>query len=131
MASPFERRDYGRELMMCQRYYYKITAESSVATFSTGGYSNAGTAFVSTLSYPVTMRTAPTAVEQSGTAAHYAVRQGSSTIACSLVPAFSTLTTSTMATTTGTVASGLTAGQSGVLCANASTSGYLAWSAEL
>jgi hypothetical protein len=28
VASPFERRDYGRELLMCQRYFYKSVSES-------------------------------------------------------------------------------------------------------
>ena len=29
VATPFERRDYGRELMMCQRYFYKTTGGSN------------------------------------------------------------------------------------------------------
>jgi hypothetical protein len=130
-ASPFENRLYGTELALCQRYYYRILAESTASTFTTGGYSSAATAFVSFVSFPTTMRTAPTALEQSGTASNYLVRQGSTQFGCSSVPVISTLTTSTMATVTATVASGLTAGQSGVLCANSTTAGYLGWSAEL
>lgn len=48
VASPFERRDYGRELMMCQRYYnksffYVTTAGAPIQTF-----------------FPVEMRATPT-----------------------------------------------------------------------
>jgi hypothetical protein len=32
VASPFERRDYGRELMMCQRYFELATVYSASAT---------------------------------------------------------------------------------------------------
>ncbi len=37
VASPFERRDYGRELMMCQRYYEKYSAYGSASLFSNVG----------------------------------------------------------------------------------------------
>ena len=53
VASPFERRDYGRELMMCQRYYSTGSfywAGGAVNTATVGGWS----------SFPVTMRSAPT-----------------------------------------------------------------------
>ena len=53
VASPFERRDYGRELIMCQRYYSTGSfywAGGAVNTATVGGWS----------SFPVTMRSAPT-----------------------------------------------------------------------
>jgi hypothetical protein len=61
-ATPFERRMYGNELALCQRYYYR-------ATPSSGGIGQAGAAvFVApnaseamgNNAYPVTMRAAPT-----------------------------------------------------------------------
>ena len=68
VASPFERRDYGRELMMCQRYYFK-TFPNTIApaqNAGTGGSvlvvpagSGAGW-MVFNLFMPVQMRTAPT-----------------------------------------------------------------------
>ena len=59
-ASPFERRDYGRELMMCQRYFYKATVfNTSTSAIYLGYYG--GTSGVYELNYPVTMRTTPTA----------------------------------------------------------------------
>ncbi len=52
-ASPFERRDYGRELMMCQRYYQRFVA-------SLRGYCQDTTFQVaSTISFPVQLRVAP------------------------------------------------------------------------
>lgn len=39
VASPFERRDYGRELMMCQRYYEKSYEQGTVA--GSGTYTGA------------------------------------------------------------------------------------------
>lgn len=66
-ASAFEQIDYGRELIMCQRYFVKTYGQSvAVPTNSSGGFlrtrSFSGTysAFVWLL--PVSMRTAPTAV---------------------------------------------------------------------
>lgn len=53
VASPFERRDYGRELMMCQRYYQSL--QSSFAAYSTSGIG-----FGSNLGFPIQMRAAPT-----------------------------------------------------------------------
>ena len=62
VATPFERRDYGRELIMCQRYFFTLTSGSSapandplalaVATSSTD--------IAVQIRYPTTMRTDPT-----------------------------------------------------------------------
>ena len=52
VASPFERRDYGRELMMCQRYYQVRTSGSGTAANST--------TFVGTIPFAVDMRASPT-----------------------------------------------------------------------
>jgi len=76
------------------------------------------------------MRTAPTALEQTGTASDYAILTGGTTVTtCSAVPAFSTANPSAAAVNFS-VASGLTTGQGGH-CRAASTSSYLGWSAEL
>jgi hypothetical protein len=39
VATPFDRRDYGRELMMCQRYYFKTTGSLFMYAYATAGYS--------------------------------------------------------------------------------------------
>jgi hypothetical protein len=80
--------------------------------------------------FPVVMRIAPTALEQTGTATDYQVRYtGGNSSNCSSVPAFSDTNPYT-ATFTFTVASGLTAGQAS-MNRTANSNAYLAWSAEL
>lgn len=58
VATPFERRQYGQELALCQRYYWKsgLVSESIGAT----GYMIAGNAVWSQFCFPVTMRATPT-----------------------------------------------------------------------
>jgi hypothetical protein len=130
VATPFERRPYGTELSLAQRYYYKNFPANA------GGVFGSGQAFSTTtcgimVPFPVSMRTTPTALEQTGTASDYRVLNSSgSLIACSSVPAFNSSTSSMMAFVLMTVSSGLTAGNGTFGLAN-TTSGFLAWSAEL
>jgi hypothetical protein len=56
-ATSFDFRDYGRELIMCQRYYYQIIGSQAVYY---EGYGGSGTYNVWTGYFPTTMRTAPT-----------------------------------------------------------------------
>lgn len=126
-ATPFETRSYGQELALCQRYYYRITG--GVGSRLGIGHNNLTTSAVITTTFPVSMRIAPTALEQSGTATDYDVQHANTATVCSVVPNFSSAN-SFIATSGFTVASGLTAGQgSNGRLANAN--GYLAWSAEL
>jgi hypothetical protein len=128
VATPFERRDYGRELAMCQRYYYKQQAADANARFATG-YNNQTTTAVAMVFFPASMRTAPTALEQSGTAGDYRLQHQFTSTTCSSVPTFSSADV-WGATTLFTVASGLTQGQ-GSFARSVNSSAYLAWSAEL
>jgi hypothetical protein len=57
VATPFERRDYGRELAMCQRYFYKTASTASWATIS--GYIG--------FQFKQTMRASPTMTASVGT----------------------------------------------------------------
>ena len=128
-ATGFEYVNYQTSLANCQRYYYKIYPNVSNAPFSMGG--NYSTTLNRTaVNFPVTMRIAPTALEQTGTASDYAISQaGIGGTVCSAVPAFS-LAGLNFASFNGTVASGLTTNLPSLLVTN-STSSYLAWSAEL
>jgi len=90
----------------------------------------ASTTAKGTTAFPVTMRTSPSALEQTGTASNYRVFSGNSITVCSAVPAFDNATQN-MASFNLTVASGLTVGQGGAALAGSATSGYLAWSVEL
>ena len=128
VATAFEHEDIGTTLAKCQRYYYKISVDTQYDTFMVADNDTTTTAN-GTNSFPVTMRASPTALETSGTAAHYEVRTASGSVACNDVPTLIRTTTNT-AYTHFLVASGLTAGNAATLRA-ANTSAYLAWSAEL
>jgi hypothetical protein len=127
VATPFERRPYGTELQLCQRYYWRITGSTNVPFGS--GFNSATTQNEIVTFFPVEMRTAPTALEQSGTASHYRVRHASTDTTCSAVPTFQNAS-NWLAWSASTVASGLTTGQGSFLRSN-NASAYLAWSAEL
>jgi hypothetical protein len=86
VATPFEYRSYGQELALCQRYYYRLTPGAVGRLFS-NGFSETTTVFNSLIFFPVTMRTEPTSLEQSGTASHYEIYNGSNTN-LSTVPTF-------------------------------------------
>jgi hypothetical protein len=129
VATPFERRPFGTELALCQRYYYKIVSEAGNQNNLGVGFNESTTLAQISNTFPVTMRARPTALEQSGTAADYAVRSSAGVTACSVVPVFGTSNTN-LAQVIFNVASGLTAGGA-CLGRNASTNAYLAWSAEL
>jgi hypothetical protein len=115
------------ELAMCQRYYYRTTVQAG-QHFSNGSVQDTTTAaFV--MPYPVTMRIAPTALEQSGTATDYSVRTGVTNTTCSSVPLFQNASTQN-AIFNFYVASGLVA--SNAIFARPNVNGaYLGWSAEL
>jgi len=128
VATPFERRPYGTELALCQRYYYR-SYPTATYSWSATGYCNNTTIASFRLLTKVTMRVAPSALEQSGTAAHYAIQGTFGGITCSSVPVYDNSSTEALGFQF-TVSSGLTAGQS-VLARCANDSGYLGWSAEL
>jgi hypothetical protein len=131
-ATPFEFRSYGQELSLAQRYYYRIFP--NLVDVALTGYGAGATTTTSASmfgSFPVPMRIRPTALEQSGTAAHYAIRQpGLSNVACNAVPTYSSFTSESNFYVSGTVASGLTANLPALLSV-ANAAAYLGWSAEL
>lgn len=116
------------ELQAAQRYYYRLTPGASGRRFG-NSMGLGGTTAALLVPFPVSMRTEPTALEQSGTAADYSVSQGSTAYTCSAVPTFATATTIN-GQVTFTVATGLvdTAASMGRAAA---TGAYLGWSAEL
>ena len=133
-ATPFERRLYGQELANCQRYYYRIYPNENARPLSTSGQAYSTTGFIVTCQFPVPMRTRPTALEQSGTATHYAVfGAGTNAIACNSLIVYNAFTSNILSILEGTVASGLVSGNATSLNTSASTgsNAYLGWSAEL
>ncbi len=121
------------ELAACQRYYYRIKTSAAYGDFGSG-YQKSTTAGSYMIPFPVIMRTAPTALEQTGTAGDYNILHQSGGAAarttCSAVPTFQVATTA-MARVDATVSSGLTAGNGGIFGADNNTNAYLGWSAEL
>ena len=79
-ATPFEHEDYGTTLRKCQRYYYKVTQVFGV------GFGNTNAAAQVELPFPVQMRTNPTAIDTTGTAANYEVRVTGNDRASTSVP---------------------------------------------
>jgi hypothetical protein len=63
VATPFERRPYGTELALCQRYFSKLNNDGSGGGVPVAsGIQSSTTAGVLVTNYPVTMRAEPTAI---------------------------------------------------------------------
>lgn len=129
VATPFERRQYGTELMLCQRYYYRTVSQGVSYPLSNSGGVYSTTAARTITTFPVRMRTNPTALEQSGAASDYAVLQTNAAITCSAVPTFNAASLDS-AYTDFTIASGGSVGSYAMVRGTVSTA-YLGWSAEL
>lgn len=117
------------ELAACQRYYIRFNA-SSVYTFFCNGNAYNTTQATCILPLPVTLRTAPSSIETTGTASNYRLTNGATAIACNSVPALDQAATQSLAINFY-VASGLTAGQAINASANNTASAYIGVSAEL
>ncbi len=123
-ATSFDYRPYGTELMLCQRYYFRRNqGEVAIAFNATTSRADA------IVPFQVSMRAAPTALEQSGTASDYRViYQGTSAI-CTSVPTFSAATVASSYVRFNNSAV-FTVGQACIVeCLNSAA--FLAWSAEL
>lgn len=116
------------ELAACQRYYYRTAVPGSGDDLCNGWVINSTTARVG-VQFPVRMRTAPTALEQSNTASDYYVRTPASIIVCSAVPTWFG-STADFGSINLTVASGLTIGY-GTTARAQNANAFFGWSAEL
>jgi len=126
IATPFERRDYGRELIMCQRYFNRVFLLNNGLI----GFADTTTAAITMYYAPTTMRGTPT-LSTTGTAADYQIRKAGGSTNCSAVPTLTaTSSDNQQFRVTGTVASGLTAGD-GALLNNSAGETWIAFSAEL
>ena len=126
-ATSFDYRPYGTELALCQRYYYRISG-TGTAPFAAGGALTT-TATRIQGSFPVSLRTTPTALEQTGTSGNYQLILAGASVTLNQVPVFDDASQNTFSVGLGYSATG-SAGQAGWLRCN-STAAYLAWSAEL
>jgi hypothetical protein len=115
------------ELAACQRYYFRLTFDANTRRFGVG-IANLTTNAQIAIPFPVTLRTTPTALEQSGTAGDYSVFAGVN-VTCNAVPTYEQAT-QVQGVISLPVASGLTAGYA-AMGRNINTNAYLGWSAEL
>ncbi len=122
-ATNFERRDYGRELTMCQRYFIRY----SMTTFGINGFNESSAGFMSGFAFPLQMRSAPTLVT-TGTASDYSIRSAGLATTCNAVPTLDSAGVSA-GRLQATVSGGLTAGGGSILFS--STNQYLGLNAEL
>jgi len=123
-ATSFDYRPYGTELMLCQRYFYKnFPATAGVAV--AGGYWFNTTYPIGTITFPVSMRTAPTFSVSATSDFNVLIPAGTASI--------SSFVMSNAGTLSGrldlTAATG-TSGQGNVI-QTANTSAYFQLSAEL
>jgi len=130
-ATPFEHESYSQTLAKCQRYYQRLERNPGVVGTRVGvGQALSSNNVDIVIPFPTTMREAPTALEQSGTASDYGLLNATGSGGdCTSVPTFRLASIDTISvrfTFTGHVAAG-----------NASIGyldqpeAFLAWSAEL
>jgi hypothetical protein len=117
------------ELAACQRYYYRIT-NSAGDRLANNGYAGTTSTVRLLNAFPVTMRTKPTALEQSGTAGDYGIAYAATGIVCTSVPTFLNASTNHAASTFTVSTTPFTVGSGAEGYAQNAT-GYLGWSAEL
>lgn len=127
-ATSFENRPYGTELALCQRYYHRVVGGAANTRLGSGFVAST-TSAQHIMNFPVSMRIAPSALEQSGTAGDYLVATGTTTTTSTSVPTFQSATL-VNAMTVFTTGATLTAGQ-GCAALTANATAYLGWSAEL
>lgn len=131
-ATPFQTASGGSiqgELAMCQRYYYRNTPAATTKSLAFGQSFLSTNAFAF-VTFPVTMRIAPTSLEQSGTASDYSITDPNSVArACTAVPTLEGRTTNAIGAIYVT-ATNMVAGNATVFQTN-SANGFIGWSAEL
>ena len=127
-ATGFEYRQYQQELALCQRYYYRLIPGNG-NRFGVGQIT-ASTGAAIFITFMVSMRTSPTALEQTGTGTDYRLLGSTgSGVAGNGVPTFNSASTDSILVGFS-VASGVTAGDATVGYSNA-VGAYLGFSAEL
>jgi hypothetical protein len=75
-ATPFERRMYGQELALCQRYCYVLGGGALYERIATGGWWNSTTLSFPNISLPVTMRSASGMAVSYSSLSHFDIAAG-------------------------------------------------------
>jgi len=129
-ASPFQTATgtIQGELAACQRYYIRYNTEASdYGNFSSSAWALSATTAYGIFALPVEMRRAATAVEFASLAF---VDSGDNIFGYTLVTLNTNATKNKSAMISGTI-SGATANRPGRICANNTSAGYIAFTAEL
>jgi hypothetical protein len=124
-ATAFDYRDYGRELAMCQRYFYKVDGTDGLSSVG-AGMSISTTEGRIAVQYPVKMRASPTA-SIAGTM-YLLNTTGAGTTVTSLAANYGGAQGAMIGFG---VASGMTVGAGNLLITNTGASNYFQASAEL
>ena len=130
VATPFERKLFGYEQLLCQRYYYQWQAASGFNTPFINVFAIGTTTGFGVITMPALMRTSPT-MTTSGTAADYRIFIGGTSYNCNSVPFVDTPDIRSVALQFPTAGS-FTTGNAGFMQATATTGvAYLGFSSEL
>jgi hypothetical protein len=129
VATPFERRDYGRELAMAQRYYVRLNDPSGTSLFVPigMGYNFSSTSGTFQCPLPVPMRTRPTTVNLS----NISIYQASGGVRAAVTSISGNQSSNTIWMADVITAGGLTSGTVAALQGNNNTAAYAEFSAEL
>jgi hypothetical protein len=131
VSTPFEHRSFGEELALCQRYYHRHVSDGSSQNMFGVGFCDSSTNATVQIHFPTTMRDQPSALETTGTAGNYAIREGGGAdITCNAVPTMSGDTTPNVAVLGFTTSGSLTA-DSGCMGRAVSSGVHLSFTAEL
>ena len=128
---PFQHECYDDNLLRCYRYYYRLTPTTGFRYAGWGQVDNDDEVILGITWFKTHMRAPPSALEQSGTASHYKVREAT-TVTCDAVPTFTNADTWYAATSFKK--DGITSSNSfaqGEPLKVGIDGGYLAWSTEL
>ena len=128
VATPYERRQIAHDLAMCQRYYYRHTSSGSYTSFGVGVGSSSTTALIN-IPLPVTMRTAPAAIDNSAVTSFVSFDGNTNIAVTGLALTYAGANSASLTATSSSA--GLTVGRSILLQSNSATTAYIGFSAEL
>ena len=129
LATDFEHRSFADELIKCQRYYYKHSANNNEFFRGMAMADVDNNSIELNSPFPTTMRIAPSAIEQTGNASDYKIRR-STTQTCTAVPSFGHATTDQLQCRFTKSSHGFGDG-SAVRCVSGTAGAFIAVSAEL
>jgi len=130
VATPFEHRQYGQELALCQRYYERFTSESASATLITGAIVSGATSGQGSYKLVTTMRATPTLSDNSATST-FAYSDGATATVVTAISLAGSQSNTKMATINFSTAGGLTALRPYRIEANGTVAAFLGFSSEL